>query len=449
MGSPDYEIAMIGGGFSGIACALALFQLQSTHPTANSRMVIIDPGATLPAGTPFAGARPEHLLNVRASQMSMYVDHPNDFCDFWEADATESLSSSCADLFAPRVLYARYLAQRLAEARALGADISHHTAHVTGMMRQETPNAESCWLIETEQTTIRSRFVVLATGACQSDGLLGHARVFQGPWQLRHLPPDPVQQLALIVGGGLSAVDTLQSLVHLGWRGNILLVAPRAALSEHHVDQHVAIWQLPTEFLSQCKDPGAAFRAVRAQLRQARHQQADWRSVINALRPMTSAIFGAWTAPQRAQFLRHLSGLWNRHRHRAPPSSGAFVAELLASGQLKIQAGRVKRLAAHGHIVQADIRSGGQEQSILCNLVIDARGGCYRTAPLLARLAQDGLLQLSETGFGVLADDDGLAGEALYALGANCFGERLETTAVPELRVQAQRIAEHIAIALS
>lgn len=447
MAPADVDLAIIGGGFSGIASALAL-QRQHTSG-ANWRIAIIDPNPTLPAGTAFAGARAEHLLNVRASQMSLYVDHPSDFCDYWEREADESPSGSSAELFAPRALYARYLAHRLAQARAAGAKITHHPTRVTAMARVRSEDTDrSLWLIQTELAPIRSRFVVLATGARQNDGMLGHARVFQGPWQLRQLPPDPVQQTALIVGGGLTAIDALQSLVQLQWRGKIILVAPRAKLSEHHVDHHVATWSLPADFLSQCADPHAALRAVRAQLRQASQQQGDWRSVINALRPLTSAIFSAWSSAQRAQFLRHLAGIWNRHRHRAPPSSAAFVAELLARGQLKIQAGRVKKLGASHNFVQAEIRSGTQEQSILCNLVIDARGGCYRTTPLLQDLADAGFLQLSETGFGVVADADGLVGVDLYALGANCFGERLETTAVPELRVQAEVIAQRIAGAL-
>lgn len=447
MAAADVDLAIIGGGFSGIASALAL-QRQHTSG-ATWRIAIIDPNPTLPAGTAFAGARAEHLLNVRASQMSLFVDHPSDFCDYWEREADETLKVSCAELFAPRALYARYLAHRLAQARAAGAEITHRPTRVTAMARAKDDDADrSHWLIQTESGPIRSRFVVLATGARQNEVMLGHPRVFQGPWQLQKLPPDPVQQTALVIGGGLTAIDALQSLIQLQWRGKILLMAPRAKLSEHHVDHHVAIWSLPADFLSQCADPGAALRAVRAQLRQARQQQGDWRSVINALRPITSVIFGAWSPAQRAQFLRHVASVWNRHRHRAPPSSAAFVAKLLAEGQLKIQAGRVQKLAASQHFVQAEIRSGAQEHTILCNLVIDARGGCYRTTPLLQHLADAGFLQLSDTGFGVVADADGLVGVDLYALGANCFGERLETTAVPELRVQAQVIAQRIAGAL-
>lgn len=443
MSGAEFDLAIVGGGFSGLACALAL---QRSTPKANWRMVIIDPNATLPAGTAFAGARPEHLLNVRASQMSMFADLPTDFCEFWQGD--ENLGADCGERFAPRAVYARYLAQRLAQARRDGAAITHHQAHVTSMTRS-SGGAASNWVIQTEQSAIRSRYVVLATGACQTDGLLGHPRVFQGPWHLQQLPPDPVQQTALIVGGGLTAIDALQSLVQLQWRGKILLVAPRAQLSEHHVDHHVGIWSLPSNFVDQCADPSSALRAVRAQLALAHQQGGDWRSVINALRPITSAIFAAWSTAQRAQFLRHLGSIWNRHRHRAPPSSAELISALLAKGQLRLLAGRVKNLGASHQFVQAEVRSASAVQTILCNLVIDARGGCYRTTPLLRQLADDGCLQLSETGFGVIADDSGLVGTDLYALGANCFGERLETTAVPELRVQAQQIAQGIAAELA
>ena len=402
---------------------------------------MIDPSPTLPAGTAFAAARDEHLLNVRASQMSLYAEQPDDFCEFWESDAGAS-RGSFAELFAPRALYARYLAARLAQARAEGAHIEHLQALVCDLSHDSER-----WRVATEHRQIHTDFVVLATGARQAACLLKHERVCQ-PWTITSLPADRAQELALIVGGGLSAIDALQTLNQLAWRGKIMLVTPQALLSANHVELHVANWPLPDTFLSECVDPRATLRAVRAQLCLAEKQQSDWRSVINALRPITSTIFQRWSAAQRAQFLRHLARVWNRHRHRAPPRTEQFVGALLASGRLQIQAGRVQKLLASDDAVLAEISSGSDLHTLRCNLVIDARGSSYRTAPLLARLADAAQARLSETGFGLCTDAVGLAGKNLYALGATCFGERLETTAVPELRVQAHVIARQIVASL-
>ena len=64
-------------------------------------------------------------------------------------------------------------------------------------------------------------------------------------------------------------------------------------------------------------------------------------------------------------------------------------------------------------------------------------------------LINDGLIKASTTGFGLDADIDGRVGDQIYTLGALAFGERLETTAVPEIRQQAERIAELIVARLN
>lgn len=68
--------------------------------------------------------------------------------------------------------------------------------------------------------------------------------------------------------------------------------------------------------------------------------------------------------------------------------------------------------------------------------------------PLLQNLIKSGMLMPDPLNLGIRVTDEFKAlGEAfgrLYAVGQILFGERLETTAVPELRHQCAQVSEEI-----
>ena len=83
-------IAIIGGGASGLLVAA---NLRRHFPRVAFR--IFEPG-----GAAYSTAEPSHLLNVRANQMSAWVDRPDDFVQ-WAGVAN--------DAFARRARYGAYL----------------------------------------------------------------------------------------------------------------------------------------------------------------------------------------------------------------------------------------------------------------------------------------------------------------------------------------------------
>ena len=69
--------------------------------------------------------------------------------------------------------------------------------------------------------------------------------------------------------------------------------------------------------------------------------------------------------------------------------------------------------------------------------------------PLFDQLLSKGLVTADELDMGIRVDDrfaaiqsDGMASSVLFAIGPLLRGSLWETTAVPELRVQAMRVAE-------
>lgn len=132
-----------------------------------------------------------------------------------------------------------------------------------------------------------------------------------------------------------------------------------------------------------------------------------WRKYIDALRPYSNRI---WIRLPHAlkRFLLKRMTYWNIARHRMPPQCHAIIRQMEKSGQLA----RVK----------ADIRDYMQKKSFAGCAVINCLG--YIRPNKAA----------------------GASGEKhIFKLGPPLFGHYIETTAVPELKVQAKEVADAIA----
>jgi uncharacterized NAD(P)/FAD-binding protein YdhS len=435
-----YDVAIVGGGFSAIACAL---QLAKQAPTLS--IAIIEPSSQLPSGIAFSQALPYHLLNVRADGMAWDSELPQDFSEYLQQRFQLEAELAHA-LFAPRRVYADYLAERLQAAIEGGAKIVHLQARVI-----HAAFAQSHWQIESDAQVSPNRRhdrhvdrvtaaeLILAIGS-DAKPALEHPRYFAGPWQLRTLPVHSSDDVAAIVGSGLTAVDCAQSLHQLGWRGRIEMISTRAKLPQIHMEAPVPVWNLLPNFADQSASPLAALRLLRKELKSATALQQDWRAVIHALRPITSTIFARWSTIQRRQFWRHLGTHWANHRHRMPPS----VANMLeAIPNLQLRKGRVQSIDGLEHGLCISI-SG--QATMTCALVLDARGPNYRvdSHPLLMALERAGAIQFCPTRLALKLDHNFAPGRAVYALGALGYGQLLECTAVPELRGQAAIVAAAI-----
>ena len=452
----QFDVAIVGAGFAGIACASALVR---RNPALN--IVLLDPAAQLPAGLPFAGARPEHLLNVRADQMSLDSAQPLHFCDYLgkhdRAQYGDLGSVAIGEVFAPRALYCDYV-------RAVFKQAQHDAAAAGGQVKQvrvqvgEITRVNQHYLIfgkpgdddADDVVQIGAPHVILALGAGEYKSMIKHPLWHVGPWRLNELPAHTPGDTALIIGSGLTGIDSAQTLHRLGWRGAIKMLSPNARLPAANFERALAIWQLAPDFVQHCQTPRQFLQALRAELARARAVGIDWRAVLNALRSITTEIFLAWTPRQRTSVLRRAGSLWGMHRHRMPPSVAALIHALQFSGKLSLVSGRfIDVTVCTASALQVRVSAGvggGAESTQDYALVIDARGPNYRTAdwPVVTKLINAGLLKASLTGFGLLVDVDGRAGQQIYALGVLTYGERLETMAVPEIRQQAERIAELI-----
>jgi uncharacterized NAD(P)/FAD-binding protein YdhS len=114
-------IVIVGGGLSGALVAIQLLQ-RASPPL---RVVVIEPRAEVGRGIAYSTVSAAHLLNVRAGNMSIFPEQPEDFLNYLRT--IESLNLSSTD-FAQRQRFGTYVSERLVNAQrgsAAGVRFEH------------------------------------------------------------------------------------------------------------------------------------------------------------------------------------------------------------------------------------------------------------------------------------------------------------------------------------
>lgn len=446
------DSAIIGFGFGGLMVLANLIR-QATTP---QRVDVI--GSDLRGfGVAYGTANPQHLLNVPARNMSAFAEQPGHFVQ-WLATADAARAAQQlnlpalpdADDYAPRALYAQYLAnihrQLVADATEKQIAIAWHHQEATAA----EPTSDGWALTLADGKRIATRQLVLATGHEVKPVFPGthHPALLQNPWLLS---ADRVASFGhgpvVIIGTGLTTVDTLISLRTLGYRGAVVAIARNGLLPQPHraglEPITLAAAELPKGGVL------SALRWLRHTVRRAMHDGTDWRQLVDALRPHTSLLWHGFPARDQQRFLRRLATFWNIHRHRMAPEIAARVQQEITAGSLRIVAACHMHLHAEREPMALALqRRDGEAETLHPTAIINCTGPELDWAkskqPLLQQLLQQNAVARHATGIGVLADAQCRIGRQLYAMGGLMTGQFLESTAVPELRQQAATIGEQL-----
>jgi uncharacterized NAD(P)/FAD-binding protein YdhS len=311
--------------------------------------------------------------------------------------------------------------------------------------------------------TIVADAVVLATGnaapahpAGISPSLRASARYVAAPWRgvaLAGIGPD---EDVLVIGTGLTAIDAFLALRAHGHRAPIAMMSRRGLLPRPHDDHHGAPAALPD--LAPGADLSAWVRLARAAVATAEASGAPWQGVFDALRHRVAGIWAGLSEADRRRFLRHVRPWWDVHRHRVPSDIHARLVEERAAGGVDWCAGSLVRADLDGDGVRVTLRRRGRADTEERRVghVVNATGPDMDLArsggPLYRALLEQGWVRQDPHRIGLVTGPDGAAigpdgaeVPGLYVLGAARRAGAWETTAVPELRVQAAGLAERLA----
>lgn len=397
-----------------------------------------DFGLGIAYGTGFDG----HLLNVRSGRMSAVEGRADDFLDWLRARYP---AQADPDGFAPRRLFGLYVQDRLTAAEALHPGLIDRVVGAVMALERDGVRLADGRVIPTDA-------IVLATGnpaPRTATGGEANDRVLADPWAPGALARIGHDDDILIIGTGLTMVDMLLQLTAGGWRGQATALSRRGLLPRAHLAHHDAP-AFPTPGMV----TGPASRRLCDGRRQAR--AADWRTMMDGLRPVTADLWREADPAVRARLVRHLRPWWDVHRHRLAPAVAATIDRLLADGRLRAVAGRVRRIESGDDRVTLDWtpRRATTEQTLTGGWLIDCTGPGHDPVrdPLTGPLIVAGRARLDALGLGLDLDGDGrvlgadgAADPRLFVLGPPARAAFWETIAVPDIRQRVEAIVTALA----
>lgn len=445
-----YDVIVVGSGFSAIAVTCNLVELLP----ASAKIAVVGDDAGFGRGTAYRTELYLHRLNVPAGRMSLLPHHPDDFVDWLKAHGRPMQAGD----FASRSDYGLYVRDTLA--RLLRKR--------DGRCRVDFIRAKAAGCVERYTSTlafhlgngdeIAGKNVVLCLGVGNANLPVDpsgippflRSRIVENPWRLSWLRRVAPSDAVCILGSGLTMIDQVLALRAHGHRGRIDVLSRRGLAPLGHARTPPAPLPINVHTLP------ATISGLLKILREKTRSVADWRSVMDGLRPVTQALWQRLSHEERARFLRHALPWWNIHRHRVAPDVFAGFEKLVLDGIVRFHAGFLKSLEARegrliaGYRVRAKREIAEIRADWLVNCTGMERAGISHS-PLLKEMSRFQLIVPDPLGLGIQVNaasevtaPSRISPARLFAVGALTAGQFWEITAVPDIRVQAKAVAEEI-----
>ncbi|TCV95892.1 putative NAD(P)/FAD-binding protein YdhS [Luteibacter rhizovicinus] len=447
------KVAIIGGGAAAATLVSELLERRTTQPLHLYWYTGDGSGRGIAYGT----RSPHHLLNVRAASMGMFASKPQGFLEYAQAaDPTVSGSD-----FLPRRLYGEYLESRVAQAMAKASASGHEVRQIPFTVDSLVPEPSGVTVGYGDESN-QTDAAVLAIGSLPPRSLPGvdadviaSGRYITDPWPfLANAEPDERPLRVLVIGLGLTAVDVLLDLSERWPNATFTALSRHGLLPEAHLSAASAPAGDGAELVEALEDD-PNIRMWIARLREATEHADDWRVVTDSLRSVTSKLWTLLPDEQRSRFLRHARWAWERARHRMPPQVAESIAAMEKAGRFLRGRGRMQtvKLADDGSLSVTRVKPGGVKETASFDVVVQTVGlntDTLRTEhPLVRQLVTNGHARPEALGLGfaaqangALLDGDGKPRPNLFAIGTLLRGALWESTAMPEIRVQARNLAD-------
>jgi uncharacterized NAD(P)/FAD-binding protein YdhS len=440
------RVLVIGGGAAGSTVAARL--LRTLPREVCDEVVLIEPAERAGPGAAYSTADPRHQLNVPAGRMSARTGEVGHLVRWMRSECGVPATAST---FIDRGSFGRYLADELHAAEHVGGATLRH---VRDRVVDVVPSATGIRVRTATGYVLDSAAAVLAVGVPPravtwlEDEIRAAGLVTEHPWTFGALDAIPDVDDVLIIGTGLTMADVATSLDRPGRR--IRAMSRRGLPPRAHVRS-----RRPTPAAPQVRPDADLEHWVRwftAAVARSRAAGEGWRQAVDQLRPVTAQVWRHLDDADRRRFVERYAPMWEAHRHRLSPETAQRVDDLRRSGRLRICSGEVATASIDGRRIRLELVDG---RSVTTQHVVVCAGPEYdlrRAAdPLLAGLLDDGVACPGPLGLGLATSGDGrlIAGSddppaPLWAIGSLRRGDLYETTAFPEIRAQADSLAESV-----
>ncbi len=460
MSEKPIEIVIIGAGFSGLMTAYHLIKQTKSPLTIH----IINDKATFGKGPAYSTPALKHLLNVPAAKMSAMHDDPNHFLDWaHKQPAYKTINRDIlGKTFLPRQLYGNYITSIWEEAlktkrEDTQIDIIYDTA-------VNIDHAHGKYTITLKShAPVNADYAILATGheapsnpPIPNEAYYNSPTYIKNPWLIdvtKLIKPD---QNILILGNGLTMVDTVISIMDSGFKGQIHTLSPTGFSVLAHRHNHLEYKDLVNEI----KEPyrlDELFIIGHKHFRMLHKIGISAEPIVDSLRPLTQKIWRSWSHQEKETFLRDIKSIWNKIRHRIAPHMYDYVQRLRLTGRLVMHKAKLLDIKedSKGIIVHYLSKHTQTEKTLNVGLVVNCTGPQTDIAKsedvFLQNLQAKGMIQADSLHIGMdvtdhwtLIDAQGQENPTLYTIGGNLRGLLWETTAIPELKSQTAMLAAKI-----
>ena len=456
------RVVIVGGGYTGAATGVQLAR-ASGHELS---ITIVEPSAELGRGLAYSTLDPDHRLN---GPLDNHLVDPNTPEEMPRWCAEHAIFKRDPEVRAPNgALYLRRgdFGAHVGDVVRATPGVRHHRAFATALKE-----VASGYEVLAGQTRIGADLVIVATGNGTSSfprafaEVASHPALVANPFDASRLRSIPADARVFLVGGGLTALDVISTLLRAQHRGRI------TAFSRHGVRPRPPRDRLPEGSTAGLMDridgdmPAYAqailakggivdlSRALRRRIEEARARDEPWQAPFDELRNSVWRFWPRLAVEERRRFLRHLRIWYDAHRFRAPPQNAAIAAEAQRAGRLAYPIGRIRavRDAGSGAIAVGWTDRTGSEAEGQFDVVVNCTGldpACGAASnPFLGDLVLQGRIRPDATGYGFEVDAqcrpigrDGEPSPRLRIVGPPTAGSFGDPLGVPFIAPQIRRM---------
>ena len=457
------SINIVGNGLSGLLVTANLIN-DTTTPL---YIRLFDVNTSNGKGIAYSTKNKNHLLNVTVEKMSAFYDDHLHFFNWVNSQDEYSVIDPEVLLksYLPRKVYGQYIdhiyAETIQKAQFKECIIQEINERVIDLSL--TNNAFSC---VTENNTYDAEFSVLATGNnlprnpnLEEKAFVFNPNYFQNPWGESFTKTPKTDFPFLIIGNGLTMVDTAISLVNNNIKNKIISISPNGyGILPHRGNNTNYTSPLLSDENFHKKSLLEIVCFINKERKKMRKLGLSAESLIDAIRPRAQKIWMHLSVNEKQYFLSKLRHKWGVARHRLPIQIHDRIQQLRLNNKLEVIAGKIVNIKENNEYFEVTYfeKKSNSTSYVRVERIINCTGPEQDIAlsnnNLLKNMLNNGLILENELKLGVECDPKSLliknkdanVTPNLYTLGTNLRGMFWESTAVGEIKIQAKTIAKDI-----
>jgi uncharacterized NAD(P)/FAD-binding protein YdhS len=417
-----------------------LKKISTQKSQAKIKFIIFEKDGEKAVGAGFSNFSDNYILNVPAKKMSPFQDIPDDFVNFLKENYPEVYKNNGPDGFIARNIYGQYLKKLSTDFFKLADDLKIDYE----LIQKTVIDIDQGFKIYTENLIFDADEIILSSSFVQSklNYCLKDEKLISPLWSKNSIDFHQKNNFKIddkicIIGTGLSAIDVLVGLNAKNFTGKIYAISRRGNFPKPHFIQQNSIPN--QEIINFIEDLDIKTGLINISLKFRKYlknnKDYDLRHLIDSIRGKTKFLWQNLDEKNKIVFLKKLLPYWNIFRHRVPSSSLEIINKMIKNNQLEVIKSSVKSIEkCDGKFV---IKT--TNKTIDCDYVVNCLGFDYniKNYPLIDSMLNKNLLKKDL----ILAQSNN---SKIHLVGGLNIGRDFENTAVPDLRVDANLVAEKI-----